>query len=318
MKAIVVRNYGGPEVLEVTEVPEPVPGKGEVLLRQQYAGVNFIDTYQRSGIYRVQLPFVPGNEGIGIIEAVGDDVPSSMVGQRVAYAMLLGAYRELAVVPYDRVVPVPESLESASALASLLQGMTAKFLVTRCYQLHADQLAVVHAAAGGVGSLIVQLAARSIGARVIATASTEPKAAIARELGASYTYGYADFAAKARELGGADVVYDGVGQATFDDSLAALRARGMMVLYGASSGPVPPFDLQRLNSGGSLYITRPSLAHYTATREELLELSSQVFDHVSQGELKIRIGGVYSLTDVSRAHRELESRSTTGKLLIAF
>lgn len=320
MRAALIRAYGGPEVIEVAELPDPSPGPGQLLVDVAAAGVNFVDVYHRTGAYPGELPLPLGTEAAGTVAAVGAGVPGVSPGDRVAWAMRPGAYATRAVVAADVAVPIPDGVTDEVAAAVLLQGMTAQYLTTSTYPVQDGDTVLVHAAAGGTGALIVQLAARR-GATVIATTSTEEKAALARESGASEVirYDQADVADEvARITGGAGVaaVYDGVGAATFDGSLASLRPRGYLVLFGAASGPVPPVDPRRLRAGGSLFLTRPTLAHYMATRAELLERSGAVFAAVAAGELTVRIGGRYPLDDVGQAHTDLESRRTTGKLLI--
>ncbi|HLS39783.1 MAG TPA: quinone oxidoreductase [Ornithinicoccus sp.] len=321
MRAVVVEQHGGPEVLTVVDRPVPEPGPGEALVRVGAAGVNFIDIYQRSGTYRMDLPFVAGSEGAGTVEAVGAGVDPGLVGQRVGWAMVDGTgYTELAVVPADRLVPVPDEVDDEHAAAVLLQGMTAQYLVETTYPARSGDVALVHAAAGGVGQLLCQMLAAK-GVRVIATTSTEAKAELAREAGAAdvILYRDADLVAEVRRLvggRGVDVVYDGVGRDTFDAGLEVLRPRGMMVLFGASSGPVPPFDPQRLNAAGSLFLTRPSLKHYIADRAELEERAGVVLGAVAAGRLRVRIGGRYPLEEAARAQADLGSGSTTGKLLV--
>jgi NADPH2:quinone reductase len=321
VRAVVVEQHGGPEVLTVVDRPVPEPGPGEALVRVGAAGVNFIDIYQRSGTYRMDLPFVAGSEGAGTVEAVGAGVDPGLVGQRVGWAMVDGTgYTELAVVPADRLVPVPDEVDDEHAAAVLLQGMTAQYLVETTYPARSGDVALVHAAAGGVGQLLCQMLAAK-GVRVIATTSTEAKAELAREAGAAdvILYRDADLVAEVRRLvggRGVDVVYDGVGRDTFDAGLEVLRPRGMMVLFGASSGPVPPFDPQRLNAAGSLFLTRPSLKHYIADRAELEERAGVVLGAVAAGRLRVRIGGRYPLEEAARAQADLGSGSTTGKLLV--
>lgn len=321
MRAVVVEQHGGPEVLTVVDRPVPEPGPGEALVRVGAAGVNFIDIYQRSGTYRMDLPFVAGSEGAGTVEAVGAGVDPGLVGQRVGWAMVDGTgYTELAVVPADRLVPVPDEVDDEHAAAVLLQGMTAQYLVETTYPARSGDVALVHAAAGGVGQLLCQMLTAK-GVRVIATTSTEAKAELAREAGAAdvILYRDADLVAEVRRLvggRGVDVVYDGVGRDTFDAGLEVLRPRGMMVLFGASSGPVPPFDPQRLNAAGSLFLTRPSLKHYIADRAELEERAGVVLGAVAAGRLRVRIGGRYPLEEAARAQADLGSGSTAGKLLV--
>ncbi len=318
MKAIRVHAYGGPEALRLEELPLPEPGPGEVLVRVEYAGVNYIDTYRRRGLYPVALPFTLGEEGAGVVEKVGAGVLAFRPGDRVAWSNVLGSYAEYQVVPASRLVPIPEGLSTRLAAAALLQGMTAHYLVEATYPLKPKEVAVVHAGAGGVGQLLIQLA-KEKGATVIATASTEEKRALARARGADFALAYEGFAQVVREItdgAGADVVYDGVGQATFEESLDALRQRGMLVLFGQSSGPVPPFDPQVLNRKGGLFLTRPSLHHYTASRQELLHRAGEVFRRLLEGRLTVHIGGEFPLSEAAEAHRALEGRKTTGKLLL--
>jgi NADPH:quinone reductase len=320
MRVVVAERQGGPEVLSVAERPAPEPGAGEVLVEVAAAGVNFMDIYQREGIglYRREAPFVLGGEGAGTVIALGEGVTGLFVGDRVAWASVGGSYAEQMVVPAGRAVPVPAGIGLQVAAAVILQGLTAHYLVTSTFPVRAGDVTVVHAAAGGVGLLLTQMIRRRAGV-VIATTSGGKKEDLARAAGADHVAGYDTFrAAVAAATGGvgAHVVYDGVGKDTFDDSLAALRPRGMMVLYGASSGQVPPFDLQRLNSGGSLFATRPTLAHYIASTEELRWRAGEVFDLVASGELDVRIGGSYTLADAARAQEDLAARRTTGKLLL--
>lgn len=320
MRAALIRSHGGPEVVEVAELPDPEPGPGELLVDVAAAGVNFIDVYHRTGAYPNELPLQLGTEAAGTVAAVGAGVTGVSPGDRVAWAGRPGAYASRAVVAADVAVPVPDGVTDEVAAAVLLQGMTAHYLTTDTYPVRSGDTVLVHAAAGGTGALIVQFVVRR-GGTVIATTSTEEKAALAREAGATEVVRYdrADVAAEVERItGGAGVaaVYDGVGASTFDASLASLRRRGYLVLFGASSGPVPPVDPRRLQAGGSLFLTRPTLAHYMATREELLERSGAVFAAVAAGELTVRIGGRYSLDQVGQAHTDLESRRTTGKLLI--
>jgi len=320
MRVVVAERLGGPEVLSVTDRPAPEPGPGEVLVDVAAAGVNFMDIYQREGIgnYRREPPFALGAEGAGTVTAVGEGVTGLSAGDRVAWASAPGSYAEQVVLPVSRAVPVPAGVSLDVAAAVILQGLTAHYLASSTYPVRNGDVTVVHAAAGGVGLLLTQIVKRR-GGIVVATTSGGPKEALARAAGADYVTGYGDFRAAVDQATGgvgAHVVYDGVGQDTFDDSLAALRPRGMMVLYGASSGQVPPFDLQRLNSGGSLYATRPTLAHYVATPEELRWRSGELFGLVASGELDVRIGGTYPLADAARAQEDLAARRTTGKLLL--
>ena len=319
-QAIVIEQHGGPEVLHVEQRDPGAPGPGQVLVRVTAAGVNFIDVYYREGRYPVPPPFVPGLEGSGVVEAIGPDVGSVVPGDRVAWASAFGSYATHVVAPVERLVRIPAGVEDDVACASMLQGMTAQYLVNGCRETKADDVALVHAAAGGVGLLLTQML-EAAGARVIATAGSVEKAGLARGAGADEVilYDDVDFAKETRRLTGGrgvDVVYDGVGAATFDRSLTCLRPRGLMVLYGAASGPVPPFDPQILNQRGSLFLTRPSLAHYTADRAELELRAGAVLDAVAEGSLKVRISARYPLEQAAEAHRALEGRRTTGKVLL--
>lgn len=321
MRAVVVEEPGGPEVLRVKDVPDPEAGPGEVLVQVAACGVNFIDAYQRSGLYPKPLPFVAGSEGAGLVTAVGPDVTGVAVGDRVAWAMVDGGgYAERVSLPAARAVPVPDGVDLETAAAAMLQGMTAHYLCESTFPAREGQVALVHAAAGGVGLVLTQMLAAK-GVRVLGTTSTEEKAALARAAGAGEVIRYteADLVAEVRRLTdgrGVDVVYDGVGRTTFDAGLELLVPRGMMVLFGASSGPVPPLDPQVLNQKGSLFLTRPTLAHYIAAREELLERAGAVLGQVAAGRLDIRVGGRYRLEEAGRAHEDLEGRRTTGKLLV--
>ena len=319
MRVIQVESRGGPEVLSLAERPDPRPGPGQVVAQIAAAGVNNMDIYQREGVggYRPPLPFVAGGEGAGTVLAVGEGVTSPAVGDRVAWTGP-GSYAERVVLPADRVVPVPDGVSTELAAAAILQGMTAHYLTSSTYPVRAGDVTVVHAAAGGVGLLLTQMIKRR-GGVVVATTSTTPKAVLAQRAGADHVTTYEEFVGAVRRVSGergADVVFDGVGKATFDNSLDALRPRGMMVLYGGSSGQVPPFDLQRLNSGGSLYVTRPTLVHYVADRAELLWRAGDLFESIAKGELDVRIGAEYPLADAPRAHEDLAARRTTGKLLL--
>jgi NADPH:quinone reductase len=320
MKAIQVKQIGGPEAMELVELPVPQPKANEAVVKISASGVNFIDVYNREGRYKIPLPFVLGQEGAGVVTAVGSDAKSVKVGDRVAWSSVLGAYAEYAAVPADRLVPVPAGVSDQQAAAAMLQGMTAHYLSRDTYPLKRGETALVHAAAGGVGLLLTQMA-HSIGVRVIATVSTEEKAKLAREAGADdvILYTQNDFETETRRLTankGVDVVYDSVGKTTFEKGLNVLRPRGMMVLFGGSSGAVPPFDLIQLSQKGSLYVTRPTLPSYTVTREELLAHAGAVFDMIASGKLKLRSEHSFPLGEVQRAHRELEGRKTTGKLLL--
>jgi NADPH2:quinone reductase len=330
MRAVVVSELGGPEVLTVTDRPDPKPGPGKALVEVAAAGVNFIDIYHRTGNYPMALPFVPGVEGAGTVVELGDGVHGNgggnglAPGTRVTWAMLPGAYAEYAVIDADRLVPVPDDVSDEQAAAVLLQGMTAHYLTVSTYPVQPGDHVVVHAAAGGMGTLLTQMV-KARGGRVIGTVSTPEKEALAREVGADEIIRYtelddiADLAAEVRRLTdghGAAVVYDGVGADTFDASLASLRPRGMLVLYGASSGPVSAFDPQRLNAAGSVTLARPSLPHHVATRDELLWRATDVLGAVADGTLTVAIGGRYTLAEAGKAHEDLASRRTTGKLLV--
>jgi NADPH2:quinone reductase len=320
MRAVVVKEHGGPEVLQLGDWPDPSPGPGQLLVDVAAAGVNFMDCYQRMGQppYRGGVPYVPGAEGAGTVAAVGPEVSGVAEGDRVAWAGVPGSYAEQVVVPADRAVPVPDGVDLEVAAAAMLQGMTAHYLCHSTYPVAAGDPVVVHAAAGGVGLLLTQMVAMR-GGVVIGTTSTTAKAVLAQAAGARYVTGYEEFTDVVREVtggSGAAVVYDSVGQATFDASLTALRPRGYMVLYGASSGPVPPLDPQRLNTGGSLFLTRPTLVHYIMSRDELLKRSGDVFSWIKEGQLTVRIGGRYPVAEAARAHDDLAARRTTGKLLL--
>jgi NADPH2:quinone reductase len=320
MDAVVVKAYGGPEQLVFEDRPEPVPGEGEVLVELAAIGVNFVEIYNRIGRYSGPLPRVLGSEGAGTVVAVGPGVISVQVGDRVASTSFAGAYARRAVVPADFVVPVPDAVTDEAAAAALLQGLTAHYLLFDTYPVRAGDAVLVHAAAGGVGLLLTQIAKR-LGARVIATVSTEGKERIARGAGADEVIRYdsdVDVAAQVRRLTGGEGVaaaYDGVGAATFDASLASLRPRGVLALFGAASGPVTSFDPTRLQNGGSLFLTRPTLGNYTATTQELRQRAADLFRFMAEG-LDIRIHDRYPLAEAARAHADLESRRTTGKLLL--
>lgn len=320
MKAIQVKQFGGPEVMEVADLPVPQPKPNEAVVKIAAAGVNFIDVYNRQGHYKVPLPFVPGQEAAGTVTAVGKDVSPVKPGDRVAYTSVLGSYAEYAAVPADRLVKIPPGVDERQAAAAMLQGMTAHYLVHDTFPLKKGQTALAHAAAGGVGLLIVQMA-RYAGARVIGTVSTEAKAKLAREAGADeiILYTQTDFEAETKRITGGkgvDVVYDSVGKTTFEKGLNLLRPRGMMVLFGGSSGPVPAFDPLVLTQKGSLFLTRPSLGHYIITSEELQARAGAVFEMIRGGKLKLRIEHTYPLAQAQQAHRDLEGRKTTGKLLL--
>jgi NADPH:quinone reductase len=320
MQAIQVSQVGGPEVLTLTDLPVPSPKPNEALVEIKATGVNFIDVYFREGRYPAQLPFVNGQEAAGVVVETGSEVTNVQRGDRVAYTSALGSYAQFAAVPAGRLVKIPDQLDFEQAAAAMLQGMTAHYLLYSSYPLKKGEIALIHAAAGGVGLLLVQMAKR-IGARVIATAGTQEKAQLARDAGADecIVYTVADFETETQQLTGGegiDVVYDGVGKATFDKDLNVLRPRGYLVLFGGSSGAVPPFDLIKLSQKGSLFITRPTLAHYTATREELEWRSNDVLGMIARGDLKLRIHKTYPLASAADAHRDLEGRKTTGKLLL--
>jgi len=320
MKAIEVRTPGGPEVLQLVDFPTPQPKPHEVVVKVTRAGVNFIDVYQREGRYKVALPFVLGQEGAGEVEAIGTVVETVKIGERVAWTGVLGSYAERAVIPADRLVPVPDGITDQQAAAAMLQGMTAHYLTHDSYPLERNQTALVHAAAGGVGLLLVQMAHNS-GARVIGTVSTEEKATLARDAGADEVIQYTkqDFEVEVRRITGnqgVHVVYDGVGKDTFAKGLNVLRRRGMMVLFGGASGAVPPFDPLVLTQKGSLFLTRPTLVDYIAGSDELRLRSKAVFAMIASNQVKLRVERTYKLADVQQAHRDLEGRKTTGKLLL--
>jgi NADPH2:quinone reductase len=320
MRAIQVHAPGAPEQLQLVDLPVPRPGTGEILIKIAFAGVNYIDTYYRTGLYKSELPIAIGMEAAGVVESVGPDVRGFAAGQPVAYCMARGSYAEYAVVPAWQVVKVPDGVGLDIAAAALLQGMTAHYLTHSTFSLKAGDTALVHAAAGGAGLLVVQMA-RMLGARVIGTVSTEAKAAIARQAGAHEVilYNTQDFAAEAKRLTGGrgvDVVYDSVGAATFLKSLDSLRPRGMLVSFGNASGPVPAIEPLLLSQKGSLFLTRPTLFHYAATPEELQWRAGEVLNWIAAGRLKINIHRTYSLAEAPQAHIDLESRATSGKLLL--
>lgn len=320
MKAIRVHQPGGPEALIYEDVPLPEPAEGQARIKIEAIGVNFIDIYHRKGQYPLPTPFIPGSEAAGVVDAVGSGVREVKVGDRVAYAMERGSYAEYAVIPAWKLVKIPDSISDQAAAAVMLQGLTAHYLSYSTYPLKPGEWALVHAAAGGVGLLLTQLAKRC-GAHVIATVSTEEKAELARQAGADEVilYAQADFEAETKRITngkGVDVVFDSVGKDTFDKSLKCLRPRGYMVLYGASSGPIPPFDLQRLNSGGSLFVTRPSLGHYIQDRAELLQRADELFRLMTAGELDVRIDKTFALAAAPEAHRYMEARQSKGKVLL--
>jgi len=319
MKAIYIEQTGGPDVLQFGDQPKPVPVAGQVLVKIAAAGINFIDTYHRSGLYKIPLPGVLGSEGAGVVEALGSGVDTFKTGDRVAWAHGRGSYAEYAVVPANQLIPVPEGVQLQDAAAVLLQGMTAHYLTHSTFPLKHGHTALVHAAAGGTGRLIVQMA-KLQGARVIGTAGSSEKAAIAREAGADEVilYREQDFAAETRRLSdGVDVVYDSVGASTFLKSIDCLRPRGMMVTFGNASGPVPAIEPLLLSQKGSLFLTRPTLAQYIATREELEWRARDLFAWIAQGKLTLRIEKVYALADAAQAHRDLEGRKTSGKLILS-
>jgi NADPH2:quinone reductase len=321
MRAIRIEATGGPEVLKLLEVPTPAPGNGQALVRIEAAGVNFIDVYQRAGAYKLPLPFTPGQEGAGVVEAVGAGVTEVRAGDRVAWAGPLGSYATQQVLPAARLVPVPRGLDTKSAAAAMLQGMTAHYLLTDTFPLRPGQMCLIHAAAGGVGQLFCQLASRA-GAHVIGTAGGPEKVRLAKQAGAHEAIDYRsqDFEAEVKRLtsgAGVHVVYDSVGKDTWEKSLRCLRPRGMMVLFGQSSGAVPPIDPQILATGGSLFFTRPTLATYVLTRDELLNRAGAVLGAIERGELKLSIQEVLPLAQAAKAHEMLASRRTTGKLLLA-
>jgi NADPH2:quinone reductase len=320
MRAIRIHEVGGPEAMRLEDVPDPSPGPGHALVRIAAAGVNFIDVYFRTGLYPAPLPFGPGLEAAGTVTAIGDGVTGLAVGDRVAYTGHPGSYAELNAVPAERLVVLPDGLSFRDGAAAMLQGTTAHYLALATFALQRGDTCLIHAAAGGVGLLLCQVA-KMRGATVIGTVSTEEKAALARAAGADHLVLYTtqDFAAEVKRITngrGVDVVYDGVGKTTFDKGLDCLRPRGMMVLFGQSSGPVPPFDLGILNAKGSLFVTRPSLFHYLATRAELVERAGEVLTWIRDGKLKLRVEHVFPLAEAADAHRALEGRTTTGKILL--
>ena len=320
MKAMRVHKYGGPEVLTIEDIPMPEPKAGEARVRIEAIGVNFIDIYQRTGLYPLQTPFTLGMEGAGVVDAVGNEVTEVKKGDRVVYAMIQGSYAEYAIAPAAKLVPVPANVDAKSAAATMLQGMTAHYLAHSTYPLKQGAIALIHAAAGGVGLLLIQIA-KMLGAGVIGTVSTEAKAQLAKQAGADdvILYTQTDFLAEVKKLTdgkGVHVVYDSVGATTFDKSLDCLRPRGYLVLFGQSSGPVPPFDPGKLAAKGSLFLTRPTLAHYTLSRAELLQRSGDLFSWTASGKLQLRIESTYPMAQAAEAHRQLEGRRTTGKLIL--
>lgn len=320
MKAVRVHNYGSPEVLTLEDIPVAELKPGEACVKIEASGVNFIDIYHRTGLYPLKTPFTLGMEGAGSVDAVGEGVTEVKNGDRVAYAMISGSYAEYATVPALKLAPVPSNVDGKSAAALMLQGMTAHYLTNSTYPLNRGDTALVHAAAGGVGLLLVQIA-KMRGARVIGTVSSEAKAQLAKQAGADEVilYTQADFSAETKRLtagAGVDVVYDSVGATTFDKSLDCLRPRGYLALFGQSSGPVPSIDPAKLAGKGSLFLTRPTLPHYILNRAELLKRASELFHWTASGELKLRIDRVFPLSEAAEAHRLLESRKTTGKLVL--
>jgi NADPH:quinone reductase len=315
-----VHKYGGPEILTLEEIPVPEPKAGEARVKIEAIGVNYIDVYQRTGLYPLQTPFTLGTEGAGIVDAVGPNVTEVKKGERVGYAMIPGSYAEYAIVPAARLVPIPPNIDARTAAALMTQGMTAHYLTHSTYPLKKGETALLHAAAGGVGLLLIQIA-KQLGATVIGTVSTEAKAKLAKEMGADHLilYTQSDFLAEVKKLTdgrGANVVYDSVGQTTFDKSLDCLRPRGYLVLFGQSSGPVPPFDPGKLAAKGSLFLTRPSLAHYTLERSELLQRANDIFNWTAIGKLKVRIDKTFPMAEAAESHRQLEGRKTTGKVIL--
>ncbi|MBI5668371.1 MAG: quinone oxidoreductase [Chloroflexi bacterium] len=320
MKLVRVYEYGGPEVLKYEDAPTPEPAPGMVRVKIEAIGLNFIDTYQRSGIYKLPLPFTPGMEAAGVVDAVGQDVTEFRPGDRVVYGMVNGAYADYTIVAAEKLVPVPEGMDALTAAAAMIQGLTAHYLTRDTFPLNDSHTALIHAAAGGTGQLVVQMA-KQRGARVIGTAGTEQKAALAQAAGADevIVYTQQDFEAEVKRLTdnrGVDVVYDSVGRDTFDKSIACLRPRGMMVLFGHASGTVPPVDPLAVLGKASLFLTRPYLSHYIATREELRRRASEVFHAVETGALKVTIGRTFTLENAAEAHRALAGRLTTGKVLL--
>ncbi len=320
MKAIRVQHTGGPEVMVLEEVPVREPKPAEVVVKVSVAGVNSIDGDVRDGRYRTALPFIPGQEGAGVVTAVGEKTKTVKVGDRVAWSGVFGSYAEFVVSPEEPLVPVPESISDEQAAAAMVHGLTAHYLVNDAHKLKAGETALIHAAAGGVGLLLVQMT-HALGARVIGTVSSDEKARLAREAGADEVIVFTrqDFETEVKRLTdgkGVDVVYDGVGKATFDKNLNVMRLRGMLVLYGMSSGSVLPVDPAKLLEKGSLYMARTTLAHFTATREELLARTSALFGMIAEGKLKLRIAKTYPLADAPQAHRDMEARQLAGKLLL--
>ncbi len=320
MKAIRVSHTGGPEVMELADMPVPQPKPAEAVVKVSFAGVNSIDVQFRDGRLRTPLPFIPGQEGAGVVSSVGPQMKALKVGDRVAWSGTLGSYAEYVAAPEEHLVPVPSAVTDEQAAAAMMHGLTAHYLATDAHKLKAGETALIHAAAGGVGLLLVQMA-RAIGARVIGTASSDDKAALAREAGADEVIVFTrqDFEAEVKRLTdgkGVDVVYDGVGKDTFEKNLNVMRLRGMLVLYGMSSGPVPPVDPAKLSDKGSLYMARTTLAHFTATREELLARTAALFRMIADGKLKVKVAKKYPLAEAAQAHRDMEARRVAGKLLL--
>jgi NADPH2:quinone reductase len=320
MKAIRVHTQGGPEVMKLEEIAEPTAGAGQAVVKIEAAGLNFVDVYFRSGMYKAPLPLTPGLEAAGTVTAVGPGVTDLKPGDRVAYTGISGSYAQVNVCPADRLVKLPDKLTFRDGAAAMLQGMTAHYLTRSTYPLKKGDTALVHAAAGGMGLLLTQMA-KMFGATVIGTVSTEEKAALAKQAGTDHVilYSKQDFEAEVKRITGGrgvDVVYDGVGATTFDKGLNCLRPRGVMALYGAASGPVGPLDLQRLNAGGSLFVTRPSLNHHIVSREELLQRSGDVLGWIRDGKINLRVETTFPLEKAPDAHRALEGRQTTGKVLL--
>jgi NADPH:quinone reductase len=320
MRAIVVHETGGPEVLRWDERPDPVPGPGELMIDVEAAGVNFIEIYQREGLYQLPLPYTPGTEAAGVIRRVGEGVADFRTGDRVVSQSCKGSYAQRTLIPADKAVRIPDGVSTKTAAAVFLQGLTAHYLSHSTYSLSLGQSCLVHAAAGGVGLLLCQMA-KKLGAFVIGTASTDEKRALARKAGADEVIDYTtqDFAMETKRItdgSGVHVVYDSVGKTTFEKSLDSLRPRGMMVLFGQSSGPVPPMDPQILNKKGSLFLTRPTLNSYVATRDELVGRSNDLLEWIAGGALRVRVGGEFKLEQAADAHRALAGRGTTGKLIL--
>jgi NADPH:quinone reductase len=320
MKAVRVHRFGGPEVLSNDDIAVPEPKAGEARVKIEAIGLNYIDIYHRTGLYPLQLPFTLGMEGAGVVDAIGAGVTEVERGERVAYAMVPGSYAEYAIVPAAKLAPVPTHIDAPSAAALMLQGMTAHYLTHSTYPLRSGEIALVHAAAGGVGLLLIQVA-KQLGATVIGTVSTEAKAKLARDAGADHVilYTQTDFAAEVKKLTdnrGCHVVYDSVGQSTFDKSLDCLRPRGYLVLFGQSSGPVPPLDAGKLAAKGSLFLTRPTLLHYMLDRAELLQRANALFNWIASGKLKLRIERTFPMEEAAEAQRQMEGRKTTGKIVL--